>query len=422
MGRATLILVVLLSTLFAGIAMRMNRHMLLLPDVLRDDQIKRETENISDYALRYAIAFAIPKITKWVKDGYVDYTIRFDGSAATNTNVTGAPLFPVGNGFIRRIEYHQIGASNNGKEIRFQAVTTTDATIQSKTVIYPAEVAFNYYKVDTPDCFYYEMNQAQLAGNADMNDTSGNNNHAYPFNGLHTFPTPGDGVAGWKCGFWHDDMNDAAYAPPHASMEVDTTFTLFCFAKLDRDLSDRDAALVWLPSVHPQSNINAAPASAIWYGGRLDGKMHYTVGLADHAPYNWLEVKFPFRDLLVANSTGNSGQGYRSYPWMFFALTFDHGVLKAYYNGLPLDPLLYHNPVVGTSEVASVSRYGVSVGSRITRVTGSGGDNYANSLFDRCMNGVLDQVGMFSRALTDEEIWEFYTATQIPTRVDYIRD
>ena len=52
MGRAMLILVILLSTVFAGIALRMQTKMLDLPDVLRDDQLKRETENVSDYALR----------------------------------------------------------------------------------------------------------------------------------------------------------------------------------------------------------------------------------------------------------------------------------------------------------------------------------------------------------------------------------
>ena len=62
MGRGMLILVILMSTIFAGIAMRAQNRALELPDVLRDDQIKRETENVSDYALRYAIAYAIPRI------------------------------------------------------------------------------------------------------------------------------------------------------------------------------------------------------------------------------------------------------------------------------------------------------------------------------------------------------------------------
>ena len=428
MGRAMLIMVILLSTVFAGIALRMQTKMLELPDVLRDDQLKRETENVSDYALRYAISYAIPNIKDWVSKEYQSVTVTFNGTNTVNGNLITLPLFPVGNAMINRIVFNHIGGTftGNNKEIRFQAMTDVSGNLQSKNIVYPAELAFNYFKVDTPDCFYYEMNQAQLEGQADMNDTSTNEppNNAFPFNGLHTFPTPGDGVAGWKCGFWHDDFDDAAYAPNAAngSMVVDTTFTLFCFAKPDRDLNNplRRAALVWLPSTPPQTNPDAAPTAAIWYNGAT-GMMHFSVGLAVGAPNNWLEVLFPFKDKLVANSTGTSGQGYRDYPWEFFALTFDHGALKAYYNGIPVSAI-YNNPVTSTNQYASESIYGVSVGSRITRLNGESGNGFLNSTFDWCFNGVLDQVGMFSRALSEDEIWDFYTFTQMPTKVDYIRD
>ncbi|HOZ01549.1 MAG TPA: hypothetical protein PLG20_07005 [Candidatus Syntrophosphaera sp.] len=419
-----LILVILMSTIFAGIAMRAQNRALELPDVLRDDQIKRETENVSDYALRYAIAYAIPRIRDWVRNEWQTVIVKFDGGSQEVGSTVIAPKFTVGKATIDQITFNHIGGTftGNNREIRFQAVSQVTGILQGKTIIYPAELAFNYFKGDTPNCFYYEMNQAQLEGQADMNDTSGNGNNAYPFNGLHTFPTPGDGVAGWKCGFWHNDFNDAAYAPNSVNhtMEVDTTFTLVCFAKADKNLKYRNAALVWLPSVHPQTNPYAAPSTAIWYGG-FDGMMHYTVGLNNNGPNNWLEVRFPYRDLMSAYSTGSSGQGYRNFPWEFFALTFNKGTLKAYYNGLPLNAS-YNNPITGSGQSASRSCFGVSVGSRITRVNGTTGDGFANSQFDMCFNGVLDQVGMFNRVLTDEEIWNFYNFTQMPTKVDYIRD
>lgn len=419
-----LILVILMSTIFAGIAMRAQNRALELPDVLRDDQIKRETENVSDYALRYAIAYAIPRIRDWVRNEWQTVIVKFDGGSQEVGSTVIAPKFTVGKATIDQITFNHIGGTftGNNREIRFQAVSQVTGILQGKTIIYPAELAFNYFKGDTPNCFYYEMNQAQLEGQADMNDTSGNGNNAYPFNGLHTFPTPGDGVAGWKCGFWHNDFNDAAYAPNAAnhSMEVDTTFTLVCFAKVDRNLQYRNAALVWMPSVYPQTNIYAAPATAIWYCA-LDGMMHFTVGLSHNAPNNWLEVRFPYRNLMTAYSTGTSGQGYRDFPWEFFALTFDKGTLKAYYNGLPLNTS-YSNPITGSSQRASLSCYGVSVGSRITSVAGSSENGFVNSKFDMCFNGVLDQVGLFSRALSDEEVWNFYLYTQMPTKVDYIRD
>jgi hypothetical protein len=420
-----LILLILMSTIFAGIALRMQTKMQDLPDLLRDDQIKRESENISDYALRYAIAYAIPKIKEWVDKNFETVTVKFDGTTVTNGNLIGMPVFPVGNGFIRQITFKHIGGTFTGgnKEVRFQAISDVSGTLMSKTIVYPAELAFNYFKVETPNCFYYEMNQAQLEGQADLNDTSGNGNNGYPFNGLHTFPTPGDGVAGWKCGFWHGDFNDAAYAPNdnvNHTMEVDTTFTLVCFAKPDIDLKYRSAALVWMPSVQPQGDLAVAPSMAIWYSG-VDGNMHFTVGLSDFAPYNWLQVEFPFKERLVAQSPSSStGSGYRNYPWEFFALTFNKGTLKAYYNGLPITSV--PNPVTSTCTKAVKSKWGVSIGARITRLNGTNGDGFYNSNFDRCFHGVMDQVGLFNRALNDQEIWDFYTFTQMPTKVDYIRD
>ncbi len=425
MGRSMLILVILMSTLYAGIGLRLQTKMLDLPDLLRDDQIKRESENISDYALRYAIAYAMPQIKNWVGEGYETVTVKFDGVTVTNGNLIGMPLFPVGNGMIRQITFKHIGGTftGNNKEVRFQAITDVSGSLMSRNIVYPAELAFNYFKVDTPNCFYYEMDQAQLAGQADMIDTSGHDNHAFPFGGLHTFPTPGDGVAGWKCGFWHGDFNDAAYGPNddvNSSMVVDTTFTLVCFAKLDRDLRDRSSTLVWMPSVAPGSNPSAAPAMGIWYDGST-GHLRFSVGLADGAPNSWLEIAYPFKDSLVAQSPSSStGSGYRDYPWEFFALSFNKGVLKAYYNGVPVTGVA--NPVTSASTRISPSRFGVSIGSRIIKVNGNRTDEFAGSEFDRCLHGVLDQVGLFSRTLTDQEIWDFYTFTQMPTKVDYIRD
>lgn len=437
MGRATLILVVLLSTLFAGIAMRMNKHMLMLPDVLRDDQIKRETENISDYALRSAISYATEsnssRLKNWIGNEYDFVEVVYDTTTPTSvvttadgdkvyTIGTGA-TFPIANGFINRTVYSNLGGTFTGanKEIRFRAATQVQGTMQGKTVYYPAEIAFNYFKVDNPNCFYFEMNQAQLEGQADMNDTSGNGNNAFPNNGLHTFPTPGDGVAGWKCGFWHDDRNDTAYAPDHISMRVDSTFTLVTFAKLDKDLTILpNAALVWLPSAEPSPGSVAPPASAIWYNA-TDQNIHFTVGLLDGTS---LEVKYPYKALgkLIADSSGQSGQGYRNFPWDFFALTYNWGVLTAYYNGIPLETT-YGNPTsVSPAQRAAVSKFGVSVGCRITKINGNAGNNFNGSQFDMGFNGVLDQVGMFSRALTPQEVWDFFTFTQMPTKVDYIRD
>lgn len=73
-------------------------------------------------------------------------------------------------------------------------------------------------------------------------------------------------------------------------------------------------------------------------------------------------------------------------------------------------------PLHGVGSVDAGKRHGMPLPG------GAVDDEFAGSEFDRCLHGVLDQVGLFSRTLTDQEIWDFYTFTQMPTKVDYIRD
>ena len=55
MGRSVLILVVLMSTIFGGIVVSMQRRMQNFPEVMVRNLLKKEAESVSDYALRTGI-------------------------------------------------------------------------------------------------------------------------------------------------------------------------------------------------------------------------------------------------------------------------------------------------------------------------------------------------------------------------------
>lgn len=303
MGRASLILVLLMSVLFTNIILRMQTNMLKLPEMLTSHQIKRECENISDYSLRYAIDYGADKVNTWKNLGYKVVKVIFDGTEGEQQSVTGDTLttrtasFPVAIGAIDSLEFRQIdilyhGGHGSVEEIRFQAFSDVHGTLQNKTMDYNAEVAFNFIPVINPNVFYFEM-ESQLPGNKIMGDSSGNDNHAYDHGHVMTFPSNhgGLGVAHSRYGWYHEDENDAAYVPDDPTIHMTNKFTLVCFAKIDKMLEGQNAALIWLPSplefgaidelengeeIGPFEGLDPPPAMAIWLGD--DGMIHFGVG------------------------------------------------------------------------------------------------------------------------------------------------
>ena len=55
MGRAMLIFVILMTTIFAGVLINLNRNLSDMPTVIVRNTLMREAENVSDFALRNGI-------------------------------------------------------------------------------------------------------------------------------------------------------------------------------------------------------------------------------------------------------------------------------------------------------------------------------------------------------------------------------
>ncbi|MFO8145100.1 MAG: hypothetical protein R6T89_05175 [Candidatus Syntrophosphaera sp.] len=471
MGRALIILVLLMSTLFVAVAVRVQRDMAKLPDTLLEEQLQKEAEDVSDYVLRYAVLYAKKNIFAkqiW-KDVWeprvqhygqnlriildfgdnIDFPISIPGIYEFNL-----PPFRVHNSqlgsdvTVKTIEFNHVG--ENSKEMSFRAESMVDASLQGTALNdFPAEIAFDYALLVKPNCFYFESEQPQINSGHDdtVYDTSGSNNHGFATKGLATSPAN----FAWKSLYFPGpggiNDNGAFYVPDNAtntSMQVSEQFTLVLFAQVDEYHKNKDGALVWLPSSAPPPY--EIPSIGIWYDYG-SGNMNFELGIdMDSEPVQSYTIPYAYADYLVPKSL-TSGQN--AYPLTFLALTFgpraSDGYSQAtiYFKSFYIDnqgefiPLeeysgemhfiedsFSQNTADDFEDVVKVVKTanGASIGGRITDINGEPGNAFDGSVYDRYLKGLMDNIGMYDRELTADEIDDFFWNVVYSTSITYLRD
>ncbi len=454
MGRASLILVILMSTLFAGIAMRMNRRMLDLPEMLTDLQLKRAAENLSDYSLRYAIDTGKNEINGWFDRGFKDVHVRFRGVAYTEkvadngaTLVIDTQAFPVLAGKIRQISFKNIHVSaTNPSQISFQAVSTVEGILQGRAFDYVAEVAFNATNARNPNCFYHEM-ENNFNGNSphkQVQDSTPWGNDGYDL--LHVKSKKNAGVNNSTAAILKRSnkvkWENVIYTPNstgNTSMQVDAAFTLVGFVKIDSEMQNTAGAMVWLPTLpskvpaedDPYSD--PPPTAGIWLGE--DNLLHYLVGGnngdAENPAYGTVEATLHLPEGPYSPQTGTGNSPNYGGNWSFFALTFENGTVTGYYIWVDDKGVVqgWNSAVSATTgegdfKSALTSEDGASVGGRITQLVYDPNANnpYSASQYDMIFIGAMDAVGMYDEALSAKDLMAFYYNTMKPSSIDYIRE
>ncbi|HRX76756.1 MAG TPA: hypothetical protein P5342_04800, partial [Candidatus Cloacimonadota bacterium] len=59
MGRAMLIFVVMMTAIYSTVLLSLQRRMLDLPRIIQRNQLTKQAESVSDYALRTAIRYSV---------------------------------------------------------------------------------------------------------------------------------------------------------------------------------------------------------------------------------------------------------------------------------------------------------------------------------------------------------------------------
>ncbi|MCB5259982.1 MAG: LamG domain-containing protein [Candidatus Cloacimonetes bacterium] len=390
MGRAMLIFVVLMTAIYSGILVSMQRRMLDLPRIVQRNMLSKQAESVSDYALRTAVRNSVFLGMMAGPNSVVMWNQEFNG-------------FQIQSCHIDSIYYTFVGEEGEDGSNSYRAISYVSGELQGQTLDYRAEIAFSFPLVamlDLDYCIHLEMDQPQFNPSENWNhviDSSEHSNDALFYGDVATRPM-GQGVDGWKCASFGGG-NGYIMHEGNETMLVNSNFTLISYAKIMA--KHPSACLIWLPpdlddpDYDPLSGGgNTKPTGAIYYDG---GNMYFTA-----STINSVEVT------ASAAFTPDGKWPHNKDKWHFFALTYDRGKVKGYINGLPVAQAT--NPLYPFYRPNAIRNEGLYLG-RIP----SGGT-------PRQMKGLIDQVGLVPHTMTDAEIWAYYNLVINPADIQYIKD
>jgi len=420
MGRAMLIVVILMCSIYAGIMTTMQRNILSLPNIISRNMINKQAESVSDYALRTAVRNSIAYGLMAGESSLIQWKEIYNN-------------FNIQNCKIDSIDYTFVSGTTNS----YRAISYVTGNLMGRIIKYRAEIAFSFPLIallNLDYCIYLQMNQPAFNPSEQWGvviDTSDNDNNADFFGNMDTAPH-GTGVDGWKAAsFGEKNFGQASVCTnplcrlagsPHticgyivhtgnASMVVASNFTIMTFAKINQGRTA--ATLIWLPTdptdpevpgngIGPES-IRKSATGAIYYA---NGNMYFTATTYQGATAVPITVSTPF--------VPDGKQPHNKDPWYFFALTYNQGQVKGYVNGLPIGTNSITGYATGTRRSA-IRNQGLYLGRELYR-------NFAIGDIYHYMYGLMDQVGLVPRTLTDAEINLYYNQTINPATIQYIRD
>lgn len=476
MGRAILIVVLLVSTIYAGIIIQVQKEMYKLPEVIVDNLLSKELENVSDYALRAAVRLGTEDIV--METGVFTKVVSFAGNEVRNYDINGVLLdtmnvvfdeYRQGNCTIDSILYRRMSYNY------MEATTYSSGTLQGRTMDYVAQIAYDYIHstVDGPLVLYNEYNQqthtpdelpdqsehpsgVPMEGYCVAVGTDFSNIIHYSPLGLDKYFEGGGGTH--KClefgaaqtngknhtGAWVQTPNPMADSTTYQilldRLKTYNEFTVALYA-IPTLIKNPDASvtnqgtggitnggnvgtLFWAASNPNNSKTGepgySRPSAAIWYDDRQGGAnnstatMHFGVTVNDGtADGTYMEITMP-----GARIYNNVKREY----WRMYTMTFYYGVLTAYYDADPIGTLT----APGGHTQIMPNDYGFTLGMRDIRAdspTGLCPTQYkhpgTNYMF---YNGLLDQITFWDKALTPEEVENWFNNYVDASVKYYIKD
>jgi hypothetical protein len=453
MGRAILLVVILVSTVYAGIIINVQREMYKLPEVIVRNFNSKQAENVSDYALRAAVRLGTEAYT--LPTGRDTMTVFFNNYRQGGVN-------------IEKIFYHRMPAGY------YEARTYIQSVLQGDTLHYWGQIAYDYPDdpVNGPLALYNDYN-AQTHANHELPDQSGNSNGPMPGevcaigasgyqNVIHYSPQGLDkyfsgGGGTHKCikfganstngkdneGGWvqvpnpsaanytalldrlktYDEFSIALYAMPEKVKNSDRNTTN---QGSPYDVNNRGnvGTLYWAASNPNNAKFGQPgydrPSAAIWYDTFNNANntvtMHFQITIND-ATANGTLMTIDRPGCPVYTNISSS-----SNIWHMYTLTFSHGVMSAYYD----TQLIQTKTAQGGFTTIKPNDYGFTLGMRDIRADSptplcptlvkNTGTNY---MF---YNGLLDQISYWDRGLTVQEIENWFNNYVDRSVKYYIRD
>lgn len=442
MGRSLLIIVILVSTIYAGIVINVQKEMYKLPGVIVNNFLTKECENASDYALRAAVRLATEDV------------IMFAG----NDSLTFFPPTPyvIDNCKIDKIFFRVLDAES------YEATTFVSGELQGRHLDYSGQIAYKFplHNIEGPLFLYNDYSQQthntycilpDQSEYADAGDpmigrvcsvTNSNPNIIhYSSKALDKYVQGGGGTH--KCVYFGQaavNGSSGQYAwiqtpDPSAPNYQDLldrlknyeVFTISVYAlPAYKSGVNNKGTLIWFASNPYEAKNDVAshcydrPSAAIWYDNYNSSAktvtMHYGVTINDgttHGTYHHLSKS----GVKIVSNVNNS-----SSAWHMHTLVFDHGTMTAYYDNIVVDT--YTFPGGFTSIMPN--DYGFTLGMRDIRAdspTGLNPTNYKHPSSDYMFyNGLMDQMAVWDRAFSPEEIDMQFNNYTDSTEKLYIKD
>jgi hypothetical protein len=390
-----LIVSVLMVSLYAGVMTTLQRNILSLPNIISRNILNKQAESVSDYALRNAVQNSIyygmqageSSLIKW-KEAYNNFNIQ--------------------NCKIDSINYTFVTGTTNS----YRAISHVSGNLMGRTVKYRAEIAFSFPVsaiLDMDYCIYLEMNQPAFnPGVGDtVWDTSDNDNDANFAGNVDTRPH-GSGVDGWKCASFNESsggIDGRIWHDGNATMVISSNFSVIVFAKVNTTTAK--GTMVWLPPdpADPSiaslgwGSVRKKPTGAIWYQNNV---VYFSATTVDGVT---VQTSAPF--------TFDAVWPHNKDAWYHFALTYNRGQVKGYINGVLRGTA--QNSLYPFHKPSAIQNKGIYLGREYYGTTQSG-DSFAHLI------GMMDQVGLVPRTLSDAEIATYVNQVINPTTIQYIRD
>ncbi len=457
MGRASLVFVILMTSIFAGVLVRIQSNIAGVPDVLIRNQLNKEIENISDYVLRAAVRNAnsqdfLDSVLNGEIVGQISHIQNFDIGERR-----------IGNCDVLSLEYSYAHSQDH-----YKVKSHIRGFLQGVEVFRDAEMAFSFPMVTlgtvAPNVVYLEFERMLLLtwlfdifniNNRLLPDSSGND-YEGEFHGF-SFISPtapyfvqdniDDEVESWGGAYSKRyikfngldnyitmDNKLPLESEDEEAFDTDNDFSLMCFAKIDKtgrrasllsgDRRDQQGTLLWIPSEYNVSDMQHKPSAAIYFEttntSSAKGKMHYVITLEDESELrvtiNYTRQAVVWRRIGISFlSVYSIDPNHAQYPWNSYGLTFEtkngKSILTAYVDGVQVGQAQKDG-----EQRAYPSKYGMSIGRKALNSSFHSDDDR------KYFFGIMDQAGMDDRAFTPYEMKLWHDGVMKSSLVQYIKD
>ncbi|MCD4817983.1 MAG: LamG domain-containing protein [Candidatus Cloacimonetes bacterium] len=381
MGKVLIIGVLVIAVIFGILISNMNRHTRNLPDIITTDITYKEATNISNYAVQYAVQFTRKEFLTVPEIG--DSLIinqRFDS-------------FQVFDGYIDSIFYRYIPEKNLLQINTFVRATINDV---SKEISSEAGVLI------PPPYLYgsvasWRMDEESWDGvSYDVEDSSDGENDGIAEGGANTTEDPDFGLVGL-----FDGINDYVEVADDSTLHLLDSFSLCIWGNIDEDAES--VTMLWKDSGWTDSNLKKYPSYGLWWREHGGGSPNTLVGGA-------LTMEID-GDLSAEHYEEVTGHFVPDGDWHLFSLVFDGTYFYLY-----LDAVLLDTEKIRPNEYVYSSEYELFIGRASVHHNANG-----HPFRDRYYEGTMDDMGVWSEPLTQEQILEIFQYKMKPPLV-YLRE